>query len=86
MDCLSIFSFIVDVFFKFFPFLPHKSKKFEAFKEQFVSVAFQDFFSNLSGEKIVSLMTNVFGTKIHSDGLIKLREIKQYNLQKKIKV
>ena len=81
----SIFTFVVDLFFKLFPFLPHKNKQLEAFKEQFKSVVCQDFYSNLSGEKIISLMTNIFGTNIHSEGLLKLREIKQYNLHKKDK-
>ncbi len=81
----SIVTFIVDLFFKIFPFLPHKNKKLEAFKEQFKSVAFQEFYLNLSGEKIISLMTSIFGTNIHSEGLLKLREIKQYNLHKKDK-
>ena len=81
----TIFTFFVDLFFKIFPFLPHKNKQLEAFKEQFKSVAFQEFYSNLSGEKIIILMTNIFGTNIHSEGLLKLREIKQYNLHKKDK-
>ena len=82
----TIFTFFVDLFFKIFPFLPHKNKGFESFKEQFKSVAFQDFYLDLSGEKIISLMTNIFGTNIHSEGLLKLREIKQYNLHKKDKI
>ena len=85
MVSLSVLNFIVDGFFKIFPFLPHKSKDFESFKEQFVSIAFQEDYCSLNKNKINSLMTYVFGTNVHSDGLIKLRVIKQHHLHRKDK-